>query len=382
LRAKGFAKKSDAEEYAAKLDNDIRASVYRDPDLGKATFAEVATEWLAGHLRIRDATAVRYERELRMYMIPKFGNQAINSITRADLATWVGELLHGTAPVRYRIRGSNPPIDRPIGPMRAGLAAASIEHMVSVLGAIFKWALEADRIVKNPTIGLSIPRPVPQDHVYLTHTQVRDLATAAQAITGDRQDALLVYTLAYTGMRINEALAVQTARLNTANREIRVLQTWTQGRDGGRRLGPPKSFEKRTVPLPVFLAAELAELARDRKPGDFLFQARRGGAIFDHNWRPRVWNKAVRDAGLDGLGLTPHKLRHTAASAAIAAGADVKVVQQMLGHASASMTLDVYGHLWPSRLGEVANALETARQTELAAPGPAPTPATSLRLVL
>jgi hypothetical protein len=65
-------------------------------------------------------------------------------------------------------------------------------------------------------------------------------------------------------------------------------------------------------------------------------------------------------------------LRHTAASAAIAAGADVKAVQQMLGHASAAMTLDVYGHLWPSRLGEVADAMESARNSALRAPNPAP----------
>ncbi|HVW41929.1 MAG TPA: tyrosine-type recombinase/integrase [Amycolatopsis sp.] len=59
--------------------------------------------------------------------------------------------------------------------------------------------------------------------------------------------------------------------------------------------------------------------------------------------------------------LTPHKLRHTAASLAIAAGADVKVVQQMLGHADAAMTLNVYGHLFPDRLDEVADTLDARR---------------------
>ncbi|MDR1635313.1 MAG: hypothetical protein LBS27_10440 [Bifidobacteriaceae bacterium] len=64
-------------------------------------------------------------------------------------------------------------------------------------------------------------------------------------------------------------------------------------------------------------------------------------------------------------------------------GAAVKVIQQMLGHASAAMTLDVYGRLWPSRLGEVADALEDARLAEIdppqpppaGAPAPAPLPA-------
>ncbi|QBI51949.1 Tyrosine recombinase XerD [Streptomonospora litoralis] len=74
-----------------------------------------------------------------------------------------------------------------------------------------------------------------------------------------------------------------------------------------------------------------------------------------------------KDAGLDGLGLTPHKLRHTAASLAIAAGADVKVVQQMLGHATATMTLDTYGHLFPDRLDEVADAMDAGRMKAAAA---------------
>ena len=60
-------------------------------------------------------------------------------------------------------------------------------------------------------------------------------------------------------------------------------------------------------------------------------------------------------------GLTPHSLRHTAASLAITSGADVKVVQQMLGHASATMTLDLYGHLYGDRLDEVADRMDQLR---------------------
>ncbi|RLL68193.1 hypothetical protein D7M15_16615 [Streptomyces sp. Z26] len=71
---------------------------------------------------------------------------------------------------------------------------------------------------------------------------------------------------------------------------------------------------------------------------------------------------AVTAAGLGDPGITPHELRHTAASLAIAAGADVKVVQTMMGHKSAVMTLDLYGHLWPDRLDEVADRLEEGRQ--------------------
>nr|WP_304048375.1 tyrosine-type recombinase/integrase [Jatrophihabitans endophyticus] len=78
------------------------------------------------------------------------------------------------------------------------------------------------------------------------------------------------------------------------------------------------------------------------------------------NFRPGVFAPAARAIGRPEL--TPHGLRHTAASLAIAAGANVKVVQTMLGHKSATMTLDLYGHLFADQLDEVSDAMELARQ--------------------
>ena len=76
------------------------------------------------------------------------------------------------------------------------------------------------------------------------------------------------------------------------------------------------------------------------------------------NWRRRVFDPALRAAGLGEL--TPHELRHTAASLSLAAGANVKAVQRMLGHASAAMTLDVYSGLFDDDLDAVADRLDTA----------------------
>jgi integrase len=106
----------------------------------------------------------------------------------------------------------------------------------------------------------------------------------------------------------------------------------------------PKTHQVRTVPIPRFLVEDIAQLTAGKAPDDFVFVASKGGLLRLQNFRHVIFDRAVRSAGLDGL--TPHALRHTAASLAIAAGADVKVLQQMLGHASATMTLDLYGHLW------------------------------------
>jgi integrase len=76
------------------------------------------------------------------------------------------------------------------------------------------------------------------------------------------------------------------------------------------------------------------------------------------NFRNRVFDPAAKAAGL--LGVPPHVLRHTAASLAVAAGANVKAVQKMLGHASAAMTLDVYSGLFEDDLDAVTERLERA----------------------
>ncbi|WP_089021771.1 tyrosine-type recombinase/integrase [Micromonospora coriariae] len=89
-----------------------------------------------------------------------------------------------------------------------------------------------------------------------------------------------------------------------------------------------------------------------------MFTAPNGGPLRNTNFRARVFAPAAASVGLAGL--TPHDLRHTAASLAVAAGANVKAVQRMLGHASASMTLDVYAGLFGDDLDAVANRLDAA----------------------
>jgi integrase len=101
----------------------------------------------------------------------------------------------------------------------------------------------------------------------------------------------------------------------------------------------------------------------------FVFAATDGGHLDPDNFRSRVWTPAVAAAGLAPLRI--HDLRHTTASLAIAAGADVKTLQTMLGHASAVITLDRYGHLMPGRGEDVADRLDALARAATAEPIPA-----------
>ncbi|MDY0983317.1 tyrosine-type recombinase/integrase [Microbacterium sp. CFBP9023] len=84
----------------------------------------------------------------------------------------------------------------------------------------------------------------------------------------------------------------------------------------------------------------------------------------EKNWCNRIWLKARR-AVQSASGYSAHDLRHVAATNAVAAGADVKLVQLMLGHKDATETLNTYSHLWPNRVDEVIDAVERRRAKAL-----------------
>jgi hypothetical protein len=113
------------------------------------------------------------------------------------------------------------------------------------------------------------------------------------------------------------------------------------------------------VPLPRFLADELARPVVTRPADELAFPSPQGAVLRNRNARSAWFDAAARAIGEPAL--PPHELRHTAASLAIKAGANVKAVQRMLGHASAAMTLDRYADLFDDDLDDVADRLDALR---------------------
>lgn len=103
-------------------------------------------------------------------------------------------------------------------------------------------------------------------------------------------------------------------------------------------VGTPKSDKSRSVPIPGFVVVELARQCEGKARDDLVFPSRDGDYLKRSVSFTGWFTKAVDRSGVPRL--TPHDLRHTCASLSIAAGANVKALQRMLGHASASMTLD------------------------------------------
>jgi integrase len=125
--------------------------------------------------------------------------------------------------------------------------------------------------------------------------------------------------------------------------------------------GTPKNGRIRTVGMPGFLVDELSSYVSTIPRDGLLFPDERGGPLRGTNWKPRVFDPAAAYAGLTPPPLRVHDLRHTSASLAISAGADVKKLQNQLGHSSATLTLDLYGHLYPDELDAFTAALDALR---------------------
>ena len=278
-----------------------------------------------------------------MWVLPQWGDVALKDISTARIQRWYVSLADGTAPYGGE-RGS-----------ASSLSASSIRSVGKiVLGSILDVAVENRWIDTNPVAKAKVPhnRAV-QRRIYLTPQEIKILAGQM-----DEANATVIYLLAYTGLRIGEALSLRCGDVDLGRNRINVLRTQSVDVDSHIVETLPKGNRTRFVPIPSQLLPRIKDLLDGHGPEDYLLRGPRGGRQTTTNWRNRVWAPALRDAGMQDIeGLVIHSLRHTYASLAIKAGADVKTLQAVLGHASATETLDTYADLWPNRTGEVAEVI-------------------------
>ena len=188
---------------------------------------------------------------------------------------------------------------------------------------------------------------------HLTHEQLYRVAAASGRFR------TFVLVLGYCGLRFGEATALRVADVDIKTRRIRVRRSVTYVRKTGMVEGETKNHTSRIVPVPAFVARLLETEIADRDGAALVFPSPRSDSYLTLSQARYGFTKAVSAVGgIDGVRL--HDLRHTCASLAISEGANVKVVQKLLGHKSAVLTLDKYGHLSPDDLDAIADAFDTA----------------------
>ena len=352
-RSQTFPRKVDAERFLATVEADKVRGRWIDPGLGKVKFREWADRWMATTVHLKHKTRYDYRSLLRRHVIPRFGDLELKSIDRLMVRTWIADLD------------------------ASGLSPSRIRQARQVLSSAMKAAVEAGFIAANPASGVKVPRTRPKEKLFLTAEQVELLADAI-----DEQYSALVYLLAYGGLRWGEATAVRRRRLDLKRSRVEVAESLAEVA-GALHFGPTKTYDRRTVVLPSFVRDQLAQYLSRHRSDDLealIFRSPEGAPLRHSNFWRRVWVPAVRSADVPE-GLRIHDLRHTCAALLIAEGAHPKVIQEHLGHSSITVTMDTYGHLFPSQMEELAIRLDRSREVALQNLAASPRPGGGLTVI-
>lgn len=237
----------------------------------------------------------------------------------------------------------------------AGYAKTTVNRRLSAVRSFYSWLVREGVIESNPAAVVSSPKlPKPLPHV-LSQEDVENLLKCADASTpAGALDAALVELLYASGARIGEVASLDVDRIDFSDKSVRLF-----GKGSKERIVPlyPAALHALEAYLaharPVLLANHkgglTAEEAADAQRA--LFINARGARMSERSLRAR-FEKLLAQAGLAGMA-TPHTMRHTFATEVLDGGADLRSVQEMLGHASLSTT-QIYTHLTPERLREVS----------------------------
>ena len=345
-RKRGFVRKKDAELWMAEHVTAARASdMFVSHEAGMVTVGQLYEQFVAERSPIwKPSQAHTVDSRWRTHISPAFGDIPVSKITRAMLQDWVSGLAERRS---------------------ASLTCTT----ANILSGVLDLAVQDRRITRNPMDGVTLPRRPRKKAVrtYLTAPQLMRLAD--ECLHGRRlgvQRRALVLLLGFCGLRWGEMCALRVGdvdycrgRVEVRSNLVRVGTGWVEG--------SPKNGEVRSVPMPQVVAEAMRVVTEGRDPEERVFAGPDGepprpqsvtGARSNRTW----YASALRRAGVPMV--SPHELRHTAASIAVHAGANVKALQRMLGHATASMTLDVYADLFDSDLDDVARLVDATVAVE------------------
>ncbi|MEH3129149.1 MAG: tyrosine-type recombinase/integrase [Mycolicibacterium neoaurum] len=329
---RGFKTKRDAEAFAAEVEVSKRRGEYIAPTLGRVTIGELGPSWMQrqqGHMKPSGYRS--YESAWRVHVEPRWRQARVSDIRYTDVQAWVTELTEKLSP-------------------------SMVATVYSVLARILDDAVRDRILAANPARGVKLPARGKRRNLYLNVEQLHRLATESGRYGS------LILLLGTAGLRWGEAAALTVGDIDFLRRRI-VLHQNAVAVGGKTHVGTLKSGHHRTVALSGFVVDELAVTCAGKARDELIWPARDGGYLGPPS-SVRSWLAGAvgrcQAADPEFPRVTAHALRHTAASLAISSGANVKVVQRMLGHASAAMTLDVYADLFDDDLAGVADRLDAS----------------------
>jgi integrase len=333
--------RSEAErELRAMLERKDTATLVRPSRL---RVDEFMTEWLdtAATATVRPRTLRNYRELNTLYIEPTLGRERLINLTSVCVQRWVNELA-------------------------ARVSARTVQLAHAVLHVALERALVTGVLHRNVAAKpfVQLPQRRRNEMMALTANQVRTLLAAAE---GDRW-APLWTLLVTTGIRPGEAAGLKWSDLDLEAGMLTVRRSLDYQAKTKWQLTEPKTPKAtRSIPLSALAlkalrdhrrrqAAERLAAGEYYAQHDFVFADPLGGPVGMRMLAQRQFTPLLRRAGLPLIRL--YDLRHTAATILLATGLPVKVAQELLGHSSASMTLDVYSHVVPGAFQQAAGTMD------------------------
>jgi integrase len=313
-------------------------------DAGSLTVGEYLARWLSHSVRdtVSQKTYERYESIVRVHLSPALGGIRLKTLTPDHVRGLYREKLD------------------------SGIAPRSVLHIHRTLSKALKQATDDGLIPRNAATSVKPPQARREEMQPLSRDQVR---TFLDTVRGDRMEAL--YVLAVTaGLRQGELLALkwEDVDLEGANPTLEVRRSLSETR-GRRSFVSPKSGHGRLLRLSwravsalrVHRKRQLEE--RVRKAGlwedhGLIFPSEVGTPMSGRNLY-RAFKIRVKRASLPQA-LRFHDLRHTCATLLLRQGVNPKFVQELLGHADISLTLNTYSHVLPDMGDAAASGMDAA----------------------
>ena len=321
--------------------NEARGITY---DAGNITVGEYLTEWVSDSDSARDTvrqrTYERYESIVRVHLAPALGRVKLKALTPAHVRGLYREKLD------------------------SGLSPRSVLHIHRTLSKALKQATDDGGLIpRNVAAPVKPPRPRREEIRLLNHQQVQALFETARE---DRLEALYVVAVT-TGLRRGELQGLKWEDLDLEAGTLQVRRTLSEPR-GGYIFEAPKSGKGRNIRLTQRAVAALREHRKRQleermqhaglwQDHGLAFPSQVGTPLSGGNLN-RSFKATLQRACLPEIRF--HDLRHTCATILLRQGVNPKFVQELLGHADISLTLNVYSHVLPDMGAAAAEAMDAA----------------------
>jgi integrase len=351
----------EAEAEHARIVHEVMSGVYVDAK--KTTVGEYLDWWLESCVKPKTAprTHEGYKMIVEQHLKPALGSIRLARLSAMHVQQYESGMLKGGRVERRK----DPPKDETVPRVRT-LSAQTVLHHHRVLNTALRQAVKKGILLRNPLEAVEPPKPQRRQMQTLPGEQVAGLLAAAE---GSRLHAPLQLAVA-TGMRRGELLGLhwRDADLDAGKLGVRCSLQTLKG-EPEPIIKSPKSGKSRTISLPAFAvdalkkhradqAADKLLQGRDYQDNDLVFCEEDG-----QPWKPNAFSGLWdRFRAKHGIPYRFHDLRHTCATLMLEAGVHPKVVQEMLGHSTIAITMDLYSHVSPNLQEEAALKLDAILQ--------------------